>query len=185
MHASTPFGRRQVRALFAAAIALAAALAFAGAAAAQTGCPTWSPGGSLIYCASAGGSTELFERSPDGTVRQLTFVGGEAGTPSLSSAGTKIAFEVVFDQAPEPQIFLTDRFGPRSRTVIVGSAVMEVPVHPELDTAGLKEGTVNPSDLVRAQRLTHRGSNFEPVSRLAETASTSPAIAMERSRCGR
>jgi Tol biopolymer transport system component len=163
MHAPTKRRSRPVRTLLAAAIAIVAALPFAGATTAQTGCPTWSPGGSLIYCASSGSSTELFESSPDGTVRQLTFVGGQAASPSLSPDGSMIAFEVAFEGSPEPQIFLVDRFGPRSRTVIVGTTVLEVPVRPELKTEVLVGGTIIPLDLARAQRLTHRGSNFEPV----------------------
>ena len=74
-----------------------------------------------------------------------------------------IAFEVAFDSAPEPQIYVIDRFGPRSRTVIVGTAVIEIPMDSELDTQALIGGTVIPLDLVQAQRLTSRGSNFEPV----------------------
>ena len=73
--------------------AVAAALLTVGPVSAQgtpfVGCPTWTADGSgLIYCSGSDGYAEIFEIAPDGNVRQLTFLGGQASAPAVSPDGS-------------------------------------------------------------------------------------------------
>ena len=108
------------------------------------GCPTWIADGSgLVYCAGDDRFAELFEMASDGSVRQLTYLGGVASDPSVSTDGSLVAFEATILPGHDPQVYVIAREGPRGRTVIVGSAVIEL------------EG-------VRATQLTSEGANLDP-----------------------
>jgi Tol biopolymer transport system component len=108
------------------------------------GCPAWVADGSgLVYCAGDDRFAELFEVASDGSVRQLTYLGGVASDPSVSADGSLVAFEATMVPGHDPQVYVIAREGPRGRTVIVGSAVIEI------------EGT-------RATQLTSEGANLDP-----------------------
>lgn len=119
------------RSLLAAALALALTAAASASVAAQsagTGCPTtWSDDAgevTLIYCSGDGEFSEIFERTPDGSVRQLTFLGWKASSPQVSPDGTLLVFEASRFSEPHPQIFAIEREGPRARAVAAGSAII-------------------------------------------------------------
>ena len=154
---------RVIKVVLASAMALTASFVAGAATSAESGCPTWTSGGSLIHCASDGGATELFERAPDGSVRRLTYLGGRVSSPSLSPDETRIVFDVTYDAWPVPQVFTIERFGPRARTVVVGSAVISIPVATGIDRAALVGGTLIRRDPVHASRLTDAGANWNPV----------------------
>jgi TolB protein len=141
----TPMGRRLSRA----AIGMTLAIIVAGApAAAQgtpyVGCPTWTADGSgLVYCSGSDGFAEIFEIAPDGNVRQLTFVGGEASSPAVSPDGSLLAFEATRAGEDGPQVYVIPRDGQRGRTALVGYAVIHVPGE-------------------RAVLLTSDGTNYDP-----------------------
>jgi TolB protein len=129
-------------------MALAIALGTSAPAAAQgapfVGCPSWLADGSgLVYCGGSDGFAEIYEATPDGTIRQLTFLGGQASSPDVSPDGSLVVFEATRVGQEGPQIYVIERSGQRGRTVIVGTAIIEIPG-------------------VRATRLTAEGSNFDP-----------------------
>jgi hypothetical protein len=157
------FGHRHRRGLVAVSIALLAIFPLAGIAAAQTGCPTWSDGGSLIYCADSGDAIELFERRPDGTARQLTYVGGQASSPSISPNEATITFEVSFGSDSEPQVYSIDRHGPRVELVEVGDGVVGIIHGMTMAPIRVEEGSFLYREPVHAQQLTAAGSNSVPV----------------------
>jgi len=142
---TTPHGRR----LSLAAIGLTIATLLAPASAAAqgspfVGCPTWTADGSgLIYCSGSDGFAEIFEIAPDGDVRQLTFLGGEASSPAVSPDGSLLVFQATSAYSVVPQVYAIPRDGQRGRTVLVGSAVIDIPGE-------------------RAVMLTDQGSNYEP-----------------------
>jgi Tol biopolymer transport system component len=144
-HDQTPIGRRLTRA----AVGMAAAMLFATAPAAGqgapfVGCPTWTADGSgLIYCSGSDGLVEIFEIAPEGHVRQLTFLGGQASSPAVSPDGSLLAFEATFAGEDDPQVYVIPREGQRGRTVMVGCAVIDIP-----------------GEL--AVRLTTDGANYDP-----------------------
>ena len=108
------------------------------------GCPTWLADGSgLIYCSGSDEYAEIFEIAPDGHVRQLTFVGGQASSPAVSPDGSTIVFQATRADQDGPQVYAIPREGQRGRTVIVGSAVVDVPG-------------------VQATKLTTEGANYDP-----------------------
>lgn len=151
---------RRMRVALATVAALAGSLAAGSTVGAETGCPTWTKGGSLIYCASVDAGVELFERSSTGDVRRLTYLGGRAGSPSLSPDGARIAFDVTYDSPLGTQVFVVDRFGPRSRVVLVGSTVIEIP--PQGPSAVMVGGTLVPIPPAQVRRLTDIGQNRHP-----------------------
>jgi Tol biopolymer transport system component len=108
------------------------------------GCPAWVADGSgLIYCAGSDGYAELYEAAADGSVRQLTYLGGVASAPSVSPDGSLVTFQATILPGQDPQIYVVAREGQRGRTVIVGSAVIDI-------------------DGVRATQLTSDGANVDP-----------------------
>jgi Tol biopolymer transport system component len=143
-HHGTPTGRR----LSLAAIGMALSMSTAAApAAAQgttfVGCPTWTAdGGELIYCSGTDAYSEIFEVTPAGDVRQLTFVGGQASSPEVSPDGSLVVFQASHWDG-DPQVYAISREGKRARTVVVGSAVIDIPGE-------------------RAIKLTSHGSNYDP-----------------------
>jgi TolB protein len=144
-HDRTPHGRRL--SLAAIGLTIATLLAPATVAAQDTpfvGCPTWTTDGSgLIYCSGSGDFGEIFEIAPDGHVRQLTFLGGRASSPAVSPDGSLLVFEATDAIGEGPQVYVIPREGQRGRTVVVGSAFIEIPGE-------------------RAVALTSEGVNFDP-----------------------
>ena len=58
------------------------------------GCPAWLADGSgLVYCSGSDGFAEIFELDVDGSVRQLTYLGGQASAPDVSPDGSVVVFE--------------------------------------------------------------------------------------------
>lgn len=138
------------RVLMATALALALvvpAVSSASARTSVTGCPTsWSDGTGLVwlvYCHGTDGFTEIYERAPDGGVRQLTYMGWQATSPRISPDGSLLVFEAAGFTDPRPQIFAIPRDGARARRVLVGPIVIEL-------------------DGVRATQLTDEGANTDP-----------------------
>jgi Tol biopolymer transport system component len=108
------------------------------------GCPTWTADGSgLIYCSGSDGYAEIFEITPDGTVRQLTYLGGEASAAAVSPDGSLLAFEATRADQPTPQVYVIGREGQRGRTVLVGYSTVDIPGE-------------------RAVMLTSEGANYDP-----------------------
>jgi Tol biopolymer transport system component len=107
------------------------------------GCPAWLADGSgLVYCSGSDGFAEIFEITPEGTVRQLTFLGGQASSPTISPDGSLLVFEAIYGD-DGPQVYAIPREGQRGRTVLVGSAAIDIPGE-------------------RAAALTSEGSNYDP-----------------------
>jgi TolB protein len=108
------------------------------------GCPTWTADGSgLIYCSGSDGYAEIFEITPEGSVRQLTFVGGQASSPAVSPDGALLVFEATRSDQTAPQIYVIPREGQRARTVLVGYSSVDIPGE-------------------RAVMLTSDGANYDP-----------------------
>jgi Tol biopolymer transport system component len=108
------------------------------------GCPTWLADGSgLVYCSGSDGLAEIFETTADGRVRQLTFLGGKASSPVVSPDGSLLVFEAISAGQDLPQVYAIPREGQRGRTVIVGSAVIDIPGE-------------------HAVMLTSEGANYDP-----------------------
>ena len=155
-HETTPGGRRR-RMILPALMALAMVIPTGSTASAQAGCPNWTNDGSLIYCSGSGDVTELYEQRPDGSVRQLTYLGGQASAPTLSPDGLRIAFEVTYPSDPDPQVHVIDRFGPRARVVMVGTSIIELG-----HRAVMVGGTLVPIEAAHSERLTASGANYGP-----------------------
>ena len=141
-------------------LALAATVPLGSVGVAQDGasssCPTWS-GGSLIFCAGSDGRTELFEQKTDGSVRQLTYLGGSVDSPDVSEDGRLVTFEATHEVGADPQVYVIARYGPRLRVAVVGPNVIELGKR-----IVLLGGHHIEVDGARAIRLTSAGSNFDP-----------------------
>lgn len=148
-------------------LGLAAALGLVAATAATTsaqadpasGCLAYPPDdGPVIVCQAApAGATELFEREPDGQMRQLTYLGGHITSADVSADGGMLVFEATVMPGAEPQIYRIARHGPRSRAVMVGGTVIEL---------GRRQvmvgGALIDVPTARHVRLTDEGANTSP-----------------------
>jgi Tol biopolymer transport system component len=92
------------------------------------GCLSWTADNSgIVYCnGSASGGSELFEQDLDGSVRQLTFLGGKIESADVSSDGSMVTFHATLPTDATPQVYVIDRHGPRLRKVLVGPEVIEI-----------------------------------------------------------
>ncbi len=151
MKSNRSLTHRARRGLLAASMAFALVIPLGSVASAQTGvtsgCPTtWSDGTglvTLVFCSGTDGFQELFERTPDGSVRQLTYMGWNASSPQVSPDGSLLVFEATGLTDPVPQVFVIPREGPRAQVVAAGAALIHL------------DGEV-------AVQLTEDGANFDP-----------------------
>ena len=125
----------------------------------MSGCLAWTADSTgLIYCSgSVAGSSELFERSDDGDIRQLTYLGGMVQSAVVSSNGTLITFHATLPTDPDPQIYVIARHGPRARKMLVGTAVIELGKR-----TVMVGGTPIEVRGAQPRRLTDIGSNVDP-----------------------
>lgn len=151
MNTNRSLTHRTRRGLLAASMAFALVIPLGSVASAQTGtsqgCPTsWSDGTglvTLVFCSGTDNIQEIFERTPDGSVRQLTHMGWNASSPQISPDGSLLVFEATSFTSPEPQVFVIPREGTRARVVAAGSALIHL-------------------DGEETVRLTDDGANFDP-----------------------
>ena len=152
--------RPRQRLLLAAAVAVALAIPAGSSTLAQgetaQGCPSYGTT-ALVFCSGSDGRAEIFERDEEGTVRQLTYLGGYATSPSISPDGTLVVFEASFAHDPDPQVYVIPRHGPRLRHVVVGPKV--ITLGDEIVLLG-NDVVIRPA--ARPSRLTGEGSNYDP-----------------------